>query len=60
MIGVGNDGQFRKLCQMLGKPEMANDPRFKTNKDRLAHKAEMEAELRALTKDRDGGPSPTS
>ena len=54
VIGAGNDGQFRKLCQMLGKPEMADDPRFKTNKDRLAHKAEMEVELRALTKDRDG------
>jgi len=54
VVGAGNDGQFRKLCQMLGKPEMADDPRFKTNKDRLAHKAEMEAELRALTKDRDG------
>ncbi len=54
VIGAGNDAQFRKLCQMLGKPEMADDPRFKTNKDRLAHKAEMEAELRALTKDRDG------
>ncbi len=54
VIGAGNDGQFRKLCQMLGKPEMADDPRFKTNKDRLAHKAEMETELRALTKDRDG------
>jgi len=56
VIGAGNDGQFRKLVQMLGKPEMADDPRFKTNKDRLAHKAEMEAELRALTKDRDGEP----
>jgi len=54
VIGAGNDGQFRKLCQMLGKPEMADDPRFRTNKDRLAHKTEMEAELRALTKDRDG------
>src|SRR5258707_4151767 len=52
VIGAGNDGQFRKLCQMLGKPEMADDPRFKTNKDRLAHKAEMEGELRALTTDR--------
>ena len=44
----------RKLVQMLGKPELADDPRFKTNKDRLAHKPELEAELRALTKDRDG------
>jgi formyl-CoA transferase len=54
VIGAGNDRQFRKLCQMLGKPEMADDPRFRTNKDRLANKAAMEAELRALTKDRDG------
>ena len=54
VIGAGNDGQFRKLAQMLGKPELADDPRFKTNKDRLAHKPELEAELRALTKDRNG------
>jgi crotonobetainyl-CoA:carnitine CoA-transferase CaiB-like acyl-CoA transferase len=54
VIGAGNDGQFRKLCQMLGKPEMADDPRFKTNKDRLAHKAEMEVELARMTRDRDG------
>src|SRR5438067_619824 len=54
VIGAGNDAQFRKLVQMLGKPELADDPRFKTNKDRLAHKPDLEAELRALTKDRDG------
>lgn len=54
VVGAGNDGQFRKLCQMLGKPGLADDPRFKTNKDRVAHKPELEAELRALTKDRDG------
>ncbi|MBN9087494.1 MAG: CoA transferase [Reyranella sp.] len=54
VIGAGNDGQFRKLCAMLGKPEMADDPRFKTNKDRLANKAAMEEQLAALTKDRDG------
>ncbi len=54
VVGAGNDRQFRKLCQMLGKPGLADDPRFKTNRDRLAHKSELEAELRALTKDRDG------
>ncbi|MSP76383.1 MAG: CoA transferase [Rhodospirillaceae bacterium] len=53
VVGAGNDGQFRKLTQMLGKPELAQDPRFKTNKDRIAHKPELEAELRALLKDRD-------
>jgi len=54
VIGAGNDGQFRKLTQMLGKPELADDPRFKTNKDRVAHREALEAELKALTKDRNG------
>lgn len=54
VIGAGNDGQFRKLTQMLGKPELADDPRFKTNKDRVAHREALEAELRVLTKDRNG------
>src|SRR5436190_10948161 len=54
VVGAGNDAQFRKLVQMLGKPALADDPRFKSNKDRLAHKSDLEVELRALTKDRDG------
>ena len=54
VVGAGNDGQFRKLTQMVGKPELAADPRFKTNKDRVANRPALEAELRALTKDRDG------
>lgn len=53
VVGAGNDGQFRKLTQKLGKPELADDPRFKTNKERVAHRAELEAELRALLKDSD-------
>lgn len=53
VVGAGNDGQFKKLTQMLGKPELASDPRFKTNKDRVAHRAELETELRTLLKDRD-------
>jgi formyl-CoA transferase len=53
VVGAGNDGQFRRLCQMLGKPELADDPRFMTNKERVAHRAELEAELRTLMKDRD-------
>ena len=53
VVGAGNDGQFRKLCQMLGKPGLADDARFKTNKDRVAHRSELEAELGALLEDRD-------
>ena len=54
VVGAGNDAQFRKLVQALGNPGLADDPRFRTNKDRVAHKIELESELRALTKDRDG------
>jgi formyl-CoA transferase len=54
VIGAGNDAQFRKLTQLLGKPELADDPRFRTNRDRIANKPALRAELAALTADRDG------
>lgn len=54
VVGAGNNPQFRKLCEMLGKPELAQDPRFVTNADRLAHKPELLAELQALMGERDG------
>jgi formyl-CoA transferase len=54
VIGAGNDAQFRKLTQLLGKPGLADDPRFRTNKDRLSNKPALEAELQALTAERDG------
>ncbi len=38
MIAVGNDTQFVKLCECLGRPELATDPRFKTNPDRSKHR----------------------
>lgn len=36
-LAVGNDGQFRKLCQLIGAPALMEDPRFTTNADRLTH-----------------------
>ena len=53
-LAIGNDGQFRKLCDMLGRPEMAVDPRFLRNADRLANRAAMTAELQALLAGHDG------
>ena len=35
---AGNDGQFRKLCQALGAPELAGDPRFARTEDRTANR----------------------
>ena len=44
-IGVGNDGTFRKLAKEIGKPELGTDPRFARNKDRIANRDALRAEL---------------
>ena len=41
IITAGNDGQFRKLCDVLGVPELVEDPRFARNQDRTAHRDEL-------------------
>lgn len=41
IIGCGNDNQFAKLVQHLGMPELAEDDRFRTNKQRNAHREEL-------------------
>lgn len=43
MLVVGNDSQFRKTCAVLGEPELANDPRFVKNNDRVVHGKEIMA-----------------
>ena len=47
-IGVGNDGTFRKLAKEIGKPELGTDPRFARNKDRIANREALRAELAAV------------
>lgn len=41
MVAAGNDNLFRKLCAVLGRPGLAEDPRFRGNKDRVVHRAEL-------------------
>ncbi|WP_439567071.1 CaiB/BaiF CoA transferase family protein [Sphingopyxis sp.] len=41
VIAVGNDGQFRKLCLILGEPGWADDARFASNAARLANRAAL-------------------
>jgi len=53
-IAVGNDGQFRKLAALLGRPALADDERFLHNSDRLAHAQALKAELETLLAPRDG------
>ena len=53
-IASGNNGQWRKLCEALGKAELGLDQRFLENADRLNNRAAMIAELAVLLADRDG------
>ena len=45
VIAVGNDRQFATLCEVVGFPGLASDPRFATNADRVAHRTELRSEL---------------
>ncbi|MEM9099704.1 MAG: CaiB/BaiF CoA-transferase family protein, partial [Pseudomonadota bacterium] len=47
-VAGGNDSQFRKICAVLGVPEAADDPRFKTNSDRIQHQPELRGLLAPL------------
>ncbi|WP_312935703.1 CaiB/BaiF CoA transferase family protein, partial [Stutzerimonas nitrititolerans] len=49
ILTVGNDGQFRKFCEVAGHPEWAADPRFASNKARVAHRAELIPLIRQAT-----------
>jgi crotonobetainyl-CoA:carnitine CoA-transferase CaiB-like acyl-CoA transferase len=42
MIAAGNDKLFAALVAVLGLPELASDPRFRTNPERVAHRAELD------------------
>ena len=44
-IAVGNDRQFAALTEVLGVPELAEDPRFRTNPDRVRHQQDLREAL---------------
>ena len=41
IVAAGNDLQFRKLAQVLGVPELPDDPRFGRNEDRTANREQL-------------------
>ncbi len=44
-LAVGNDAIFGRLCEVLGQPAFAQDPRFLTNSDRVANRDALIASL---------------
>lgn len=49
IIAVGNDRQFRRLCEALGHAAWADDARYRSNPDRVAHRDALVAAIAAVT-----------
>jgi len=49
ILAIGNDSQFHKFCTFAGKPDLADDLRFKTNSARVKNRAACNAAVEALT-----------
>jgi len=45
MIGISGDKAFRRLSEALGAPEWADDPRFRTNPDRVRNTVELDERI---------------
>ena len=53
VLAVGNDGQFARFCEALGRPELALDERFAKNQDRVRNRAVLEPIILAELGQRD-------
>jgi crotonobetainyl-CoA:carnitine CoA-transferase CaiB-like acyl-CoA transferase len=53
-VAAGNDPAFRKFCEFLGMPEMAEDPRFATNGARVTNRDALTEVLEARFAEEDG------
>lgn len=49
IIATGNDGQYQRLCGLLGLGDMADDPAYLKNSDRVANRDAMTARLSGAT-----------
>jgi len=55
MLATGNDSQFAKLCEAVGRPELARDPRFARNEARVRNQALVIASLEPLLREQPTG-----
>ncbi|MGD9811256.1 MAG: CoA transferase, partial [Sphingobium sp.] len=45
VIVVGNDGQYAKFCEEIGRPDLIDDPLYRTNGDRVSNLATLMPEI---------------
>ena len=53
-LAVGNDGQFRRMVNLIDRPDLAEDPRFQGNAQRVINRDALRVELCAAFASRDG------
>jgi crotonobetainyl-CoA:carnitine CoA-transferase CaiB-like acyl-CoA transferase len=53
VIAVEDDAQWQRLCQVMGRPEMAQEPRFSTILHRLQHHDALDELIAAWTREHD-------
>ena len=52
LVGVGSQDQWRRFCQAIGRPDLEADPRFATNADRVRNRADLDALLAEVFRER--------
>jgi crotonobetainyl-CoA:carnitine CoA-transferase CaiB-like acyl-CoA transferase len=55
VVAIGNDRQFAALCEILGVPDLARDPRFETNAVRVENRDALRTALEERLATRDAG-----
>ena len=55
ILAVGNDGQFVEFCRVAGRPELARDPRFHTNPERVRHRPILVPLVQDIVRGRSSG-----
>ena len=53
LIGANQDTLFKRLCDLMGRPDLAEDVRYRDHAARGAHQAELDARIAAWTADQD-------
>ena len=55
VLAVGNDGQFAAFCRVAGRAELATDPRFRTNPDRVRNREILVPRVAEIVRERSSG-----
>jgi crotonobetainyl-CoA:carnitine CoA-transferase CaiB-like acyl-CoA transferase len=54
-MGAADNRMFGSLCELIGRPDLVDDERYRTNADRIAHRDDLHAELMPVFAERDAG-----